>query len=187
MHKDIEKQQRFFELRNEEQRNKLLNWWRQLQNNTGNRAELRRCQSPEDAAAKVDTFKIYNLLGHFYSIESAASAAGLLAHIRPESEFDYTPFGQKLSMVKENGDKPIFSENRFQQLLKSRYWNDFYTNMRRAIIVLDGIVHPLIIADIVFRWDREQKPETIKTPGQSLRLRLSQDYYIDIIKREEKK
>jgi CRISPR system Cascade subunit CasB len=183
----VEKQTlRLFELRKEEQQEKLLHWWQQLQHNTGNRAELRRCHSPEDAATKADTFRVYNMVGHFCSIEASATIAGLLSHIKPESEFDYTPFGKKLSAVKEGGEKPVFSESRFRHLLKSRNWNEFYTNMRRAIVVLDGRIHPLYIADIILRWDKEQKPDYIKRPGQSLRFRLAQDYYYEIIRREEK-
>lgn len=173
-----------FELRNDEQKERLLNWWRQLHDNTGNRAELRRCHSPEDAATKADTFRVYNLLRHFYSIEAAATIVGLLSHIKPESEYDFTHFGKKLSSVKEGSEKPVFSESRFRHLLKSRNWNDFYTNLRRAIVVLDGKVHPLFIADMILRWDREQRPDYVNKPGQSLRFRLSQDYYNEIIKRE---
>lgn len=175
------------QLANENQRENLLNWWRLLQNNTGNRAELRRCHSPEDAAAKADSFRVYNIIGHYYSIQAAAAIAGLLAHIKPESEFDKTPFGKKLSSIKEGGEKPVFSESRFRHLLKSRNWNDFYTNMRRAVVVLDGRVHPLTIVDIILRWDKEQKPDYITNPAYSLRFRLSQEYYTEIIKREEKK
>jgi len=175
------------ELRNTSQQERLVDWWKELQTKTGNRAELRRCYNPEDAASKPDTFRLYNILGSFRSIESAATIAGLLSHLKPESEFDFSPFGKKLAKIREGGDRPIFSESRFRHLLKSRDWNDFYTNMRRAIVVLNGRVHPLYIADIVLRWDREQKPDYVNKPGQSLRFRLSQEYYNEIIRREEKK
>ncbi len=174
------------ELRNTAQQERLMNWWKELQTKSGNRAELRRCHSPEDAASKADTFRLYNILGSFRSIESAATIAGLLSHLKPESEFDLSPFGKKLATIREGGDKPIFSESRFRQLLKSRDWNNFYTNMRRSIVVLNGRVHPLYIADIVLRWAREQKLDYVNRPGQSLHFRLSQEYYNEIIRREEK-
>jgi len=175
------------ELRNTEKREQLLSWWRQLQDSPGNRAVLRRCRRPEDAASHSDAFKVHHILGKFCSIEAAASIAGLLSHIKPESEFDFTSFGKKLAAVKDGSEKPVFSESRFRHLLKSNNWNDFYTQMRRAIVVLDGRIHPLFIADIIMHWDKEQNSDYLKNPGNSLRFRLSQDYYNEIIKREDRK
>ena len=64
--------------------------------------------------------------------------------------------------------------------MNSATWEEFYTNLRRAIGILDNNVNPLSVADVIILWGRDFKKiksgEYIK-PGESLKLKLAREYY----------
>jgi CRISPR system Cascade subunit CasB len=174
--KKAEKQAaRYYQLHNEEKRDKLLQWWRSLDDVSGARAQLRRCAAPEEAALHRQTYQVMQIVG-WASYEAAATIAGVLAHIKP-GEHDPSPLGQKLAKPSEPGGSAPFSETRFRQLLKSRDWCEFYRNLRRAVQVLGGQVNPLRVADVILAWDKESKSQEYLASGKSLKFRLSEQYY----------
>ena len=173
----------FRRLRNEENRQSLLDWWRSLERNTGARAQLRRAAIPEEVALHPQMHQIRRLV-KWASIEAAATIAGILSHIR-SGENDPAPFGQKLAKAKKKGGSAPFSETRFRQLLKSRNWNELYRNLRRAIQVLDRNVNPLIVTDLILCWDREFHKRHDQIGERSLKFWLSRDYYTEAMKHEK--
>ena len=143
----------------------------------GDRAQLRRCTSPEEAVLHRQTHRLTHVLPRA-SLEAVATIAGLLSHFK-SGEGDSSPVGQKLARPAEPGGSAPFSETRFRQLLTSRNWNEFYRNLRRAIQVLGGDVNPLLVADTILCWDREYRGKEPTTPGKSLKFWLSKDYYTE--------
>lgn len=187
---------RFYELYNHEDLiPKLYGWWNNLHGNikskdgkslpskSGIRAQLARCSSPEEVALYPE---VYNVNQFFkdekISFETVATITGLLACITKNT-------GKNVGIIKKlatpkDGDRPVFSEMRFRKLMNSSNWEEFYTNLRRAIGILDNNVNPLSVADIVILWGRDfskvESGEYIK-PGEGLKLKLAKEYYETII------
>ena len=99
-----------------------------------------------------------------------------MSHIK-SGENDPRPLGRKLATPADPGGSAALSEIRFRQLLKSRGWDEFYRNLRRAIQVLRGVVNPLRVVDVILAWDKESRREDPVTPGKSLKFQLSEQYY----------
>ena len=177
MEQTDERKTRYREI-NDEHAKQLVEWWFNLQKRTGPRAALRRCSTPEDAALFPDTFKIKSIMP-WISYESAAAIAGMLSHVNEKGFNDSRSLATKLAMSTESGRVP-FSETRFRQLLSSRDWHEFYTRLRRAVKILDGNVHPLSVADVILRWDREYRLGMRNVHGHSLKFDLSNDYYTQL-------
>jgi CRISPR type I-E-associated protein CasB/Cse2 len=166
---------------NDERKENLIDWWRGLHKRNGPRAELRRCALPEDAALHPDVFIIHRIAA-FMSYEAAATIAGILSHVRVDNTNLNQPFAVTLGSSIDGRVK--FSETRFKQLLSSRNWNEFYTRLRRCIKMFNGNVNPVSVADIILRWDEEQRYGSQKGYGHSLKFDLSNDYYSQIEKNE---
>lgn len=166
---------KYHQLRNEETRKELLQWWRSLDDVSGAKAQLRRCSAPVEAALHPQTYRVMQILG-WASSEAVSTIAGVLSHIKT-GEDDPLPLGQKLAKPSEPGAPAPFSETRFRQLLKSRDWPEFYRNLRRAIQVLRGQVNPLMVADVILAWDKESRRQEYLAPGKSLKFWLSEQYY----------
>lgn len=177
----IEKKIRFHELRDEDKRHELFNWWLKLQSDNGARAVLKRCSSPFEAALQPGTYQIKNILP-WYSYEALATSAGILAHIKSGVENHFYPFGYYLAHPAETGGRSPCSETRFRQFLSAREWGEFFTGLRRIVKLLNGKVNPIIVADVIFRWDREQREQKISKSVYSLKFDLSNDYYSEIEK-----
>lgn len=163
---------------NAEKRSELLIWWKSLEDSKGSRAQLRRCASPEAAALHPETYRVRPIVP-WASYEAAATIAGILPHVKA-GENDATPIGSKLAKPLVPGGSAPFSETRFRQLLKSRDWDEFYRNLRRAVQLLRGVVNPVRVADLILAWDRESRPEHPARPGESLKFKLSEQYYTSL-------
>lgn len=174
---DNEKKTIYRKLRNEKLQSDLLDWWKKLQINKGNRAQLRRCTTPAEAAMHAETHALMKILPRWVSYEAVATICGILAHIK---QIGTGTFGQKLAM-QENG-KVLFSELRFRQFLSCKEWNEFYTALRRAITMLNGNANPLAVIDVILHWDEEYKGTKYSEPSKSLKFTLSKDYYSQILK-----
>lgn len=182
----------FYELYNHEDLiQKLYGWWNNLHGNikskdgknlpskSGIRAQLSRCSSLEEVALYPE---VYNVNQFFkdekISFETVAAITGLLSCVK-------TNKGKNVGLIKKlatpkDGEHPVFSEMRFRKLMNSGSWKEFYTNLRRAISILDNNVNPLSVADIIMLWGRDfskvKSGEYIK-PGESLKYKLAKEYY----------
>ena len=159
----------------DEERERLFKWWLELLDNSGRRAQLKRCASPEEAALIPETFKVKTILPKA-SIEACATIAGILSALKKECLSVSLPLGKQLAV--EKNSRPLFSETRFRQLLSSKTWNELYTHLRRAVGILDGMVNPIPLTEFILRWDWEAKYAATQAPGKSLVFELSRDYYL---------
>ncbi len=171
---------------NQETAEKLLVWWNGLLERNGPRAQLKRCTGPEEAALIPDTFKVKNII-KWSTYQAAATIAGILAHVRKEGLHVYSSFAKQLAQSAEGSSRAIFSETRFRQLLSSRNWNEFYTMLRRALKILNGKANPLYVADIILRWDDENRKNLVQKKTRSLKFELSHEYYTQLFISESKK
>ena len=99
-----------------------------------------------------ETHILLDKLPGFISPEAVATISGILSHVKVGGE---GKLGERLG-IKKN-DKVLFSETRFRNLLACKEWNEFYTALRRAVVVLDGNVAPESIIDVVRLWDEDKR------------------------------
>ena len=159
----------------------FLKWREKLQENAGGKSQLKRCNSPEEAALHPETHRLKGMLPNWVSLELVATIAGLSAHIRGENK---AGFIESLATPKEKNGRIPFSESRFRQMLLSRDWNELYRNLRRAISILDGSVSFISFINTVFLWNDEFR-EAYKRPGNGVKYRLSRLYYETAMKYEK--
>ncbi len=167
-----------------ETRESITGWWERLQKNSGGRAKLKRCQSPEEAALLSETFTLSAMLP-WLSLEAVATIAGVAAHIKkPDNEKvdkQSRKFGESLATPKEKSGRVPLSETRFRQLITARDWNEVYRSLRRAVTILDGRVDLISFAETVILWNDEFEGR-YKKPGTGLKFELSKDYYTKVMK-----
>lgn len=166
---------------NEEMQKVLINWWTRLQENNGGRAQLRRCNSPEEAALHPETYRLKIMLPKWVSLEAVATISGLSAHIKNDTSLG---FAKSLATPREKNGRVPLSEERFRQLLSCRDWGELYRALRRTVTVLDGNVNLISFVDTVILWNNEFRGE-YKRPGKGLKFELSRDYYETAIKYEK--
>lgn len=139
----------------------LTSWWRNLENDKGARAELRRCDSPEavmyhPAFVRLSQ-KLQPLLkDHPNWPNRVAMVVGLLSHVRREDTRTLA-----LAMA---GNPPVVSELRFRRLLQ-RDRSDLYGAMIRVLRMLDYQANLPDLMGSVFFW------------GDGVRRRWALDYF----------
>lgn len=155
-------------------------WWREIQDNSGASARLRRCATPEEAALLPETHRLRVRLPGWVKIEIVATIAGLVAHIKNDAGLN---FALALATPKEKNGRVPLSENRFRHLLACRDWDELYRNLRRSLDIINGQVILRSFIDSVFEWDKEFTGVFHK-PGQGIKFNLSRDYYTEAMKHE---
>lgn len=146
-------------------------------NYRGQRAELRHCKTLEDVLATEPFHRLCRKLPRLEEEDVLALAivAGVLAHV---TEHEPGSFPGKLGKpLKENGDKPLFSKLRFQQLLASDDYAEFFQCLRRAVRQVRGVANIYQIADGVFRWATDRNDVYAEMPSQRFRYVWSKDYF----------
>ena len=164
---------------NEKTQELLTDWWDALQKDNGGRAQLKRCQTPEDAALLPQTFRLKQMLS-WMPLEAVAVIAGVGAHIK---ESNGTDFGKALATPHDKNGRVPLSESRFRQLLSARDWTELYRSLRRAVTILDGKVGFINFVDTVELWSKELRGE-YAAAGKSVKFKLSEAYYTEAMKHE---
>ena len=167
----------------DEDSERLINWWRRLQDNPGERAQLRRADSPSDALLTTAFAQFLRQMPGYWGVDSgagillsdAASVATILARVKEHVEG--RSFAKTLGMPKEVGGKAVMSELRFQQLQKSRTEDEFFLRLCRALALLDGKVNIISLADNILHWLREYRFAPATRPQNRLAVKWASDYY----------
>jgi len=178
----------------------VLEWWKELtgmqkdsdgnlkktdSGRTSERAELRRCKSPEQVMA----FRGYHRLrAHLndetINPEALALIAGLCSHIRTNDPANEFP----VLLAKPKNDKTTspLSESRFKKLITCRTASEFYTGLRRALQLLDNVGNIPSITRGILLWYRS-KNNMVLNIQDSMLFQWSKDYYETALKNENKK
>ena len=161
-----------------EQRERLKQWWLWLQSEParGERARLRRCQTPGEVIMQKGFFKLGSLLPDWqtYHLLALATVAGILAHI--ETETDVT-FPAQLGAENGASGKPVLSELRFRKLLSSADPDEFYKSLLRAVKQAGKAAAPVLLADSILHWYRELSEPEKYQGKKSWKYRWANDYY----------
>jgi len=155
----------------------ILEWWVDLKQNKGARAELRRCKNLKDVESASAYMRCYwKLLKSFDQKEKkpswnqAAIIIGLASHIEDnvtkyrqkdeygkEEEKDFY-FGYQLATQRGLENKnPKLSELRFRRLLKIKDRENLYHFLIQVIRMLDKRVNLLNLLSIAYFWGDKAK------------------------------
>ncbi len=179
----------YFKLLNPDQRKALREWWIGLEDTPGDRAQLRRCNSPWEVMMVPAFFRLVNRFEDLkpHRFEALAAVAGLLALVR-KGDFrdDMPPIQKQLAMPAEGGNRPRMSDLRFRQLIKSRDIEELYRRFRRALALLGRKANILSLADLVLQWADENLYRTHAEPTKQFQFRMAQGYFEEMIAHEKK-
>lgn len=166
----------------------LKSWWHWLDDNRGDRAQLRRAESPDDILLTPAFAHFLQKMpeswrkgesekGEKLLITDMGMIAAVLARVKTEPNDSDITFAKSLAKAKEGGSKAAMSELRFQQLQKSRTPEDFYIRICRAVNLLGGKVNIASLADDIAHWLAEFRYGPASKPADRLAVRWASDYY----------
>lgn len=176
-------------MKDEINREALVEWRKELEDDRGARARLRRCREPSQVLLLSSYYRLKASMAdpEKNSYLALAVVAGLLANASYEDGVFFSgSFAGQLGTPKTKDGPPLMSKSRFRQLIKSRDWSEFYRRMRRAIRMIKGSANILSIADFVFQYDYEQRREFDPEPSRRFQFRFAQDYFEASLKKGKK-
>jgi CRISPR system Cascade subunit CasB len=148
----------------------LFRWWKALDDNRGDRAELRRC---EDLLQVMQTIGFQRIRSQLVDMglkpedserDRLAAVIGLTAHVTSTADPALHMALPHLAEAFSEGDKPAVSPLRFRQLLDARTDDELFTRLRRVLPLVKARVSLFDLANSVFYW------------GDSVRKRWVYDY-----------
>src|SRR5438067_2018477 len=120
----------------------LLEWWAALEADKGERAELKRAENPLRVAfspAYHDLLRRLQEAGYRLGVgdrERLAVLAGLVAHVKQHTD-NGRSLAAQMGSPKLGSDKATVSELRFRRILAIDDLDELYTQLRRALSLLD--------------------------------------------------
>ncbi|MCU7864706.1 MAG: type I-E CRISPR-associated protein Cse2/CasB [Candidatus Thiodiazotropha sp. (ex Lucinoma borealis)] len=151
----------------------LTQWWEGLKQDTGGRARLRRCKSPEEVMLEPAFHRLLNRMRPFLASDDSlseetaytrlAAVAGLLSHVTANDSKSLAD-----RMAEPKGNRPLLSSLRFRRLLKNQF-DDLYPALMRVIRQLDKHASLFDLANSVFYW------------GDTIRKRWALNYFPKVI------
>jgi len=184
----------------------LQNWHSWLDDNRGDRARLRRAESPEDILLTDAYFHFLQKMDQATSnwsqntpMLTSACIAGALSHVKTDKQIPSklynnkdtdapkkaASFAEQLATPSEGKSKAPMSELRFQQLQKSPTIDDFYRRIIRAIRLLDGNVNLVSLANDIIHWHQEFEKPIGRHPAKRLAVRWATDYFTALPKNSD--
>lgn len=164
---------------------RLLEWWKWLDENRGDRARLRRAEKPDDVLLTGAFSRFLSEMPESWSdsgqLPASALVAAILAHVKGNQ--DTATFAAQLATPRDGGDKPRMSELRFQQLQKSNDPGEFFRRLLRAVRMLDGNVNILSLANDALHWMHEYQRGIDRNPQARLAFCWANDYYRTLSKK----
>lgn len=133
----------------------LRDWWKNLENNTGDRAALRRCVTPAQTVSVPAFHELHwRLKSQGYAVEPdrLLAVAALSARIRTDVS------GELPLQMAGEGEEPPVSQLRFRRLLQCQDHRELFPLLRRALGLLDDNASLVSLADGIYWWnDRKRK------------------------------
>ncbi len=134
----------------------LVAWWRSLEDNRGDRAELRRCGTLAEVVFTPAYHRLRQAVCRYGAVhdDGLAAMAGLAAKVKSNAT-DNTVAEQ---MATGKGDSARVSGLRFRRLLKVKDQEELFTALGRVIALLGGSANLQSMAQSVYFWnDRTRK------------------------------
>ncbi|MBE0596085.1 MAG: type I-E CRISPR-associated protein Cse2/CasB [Desulfuromonadales bacterium] len=166
-------------------RDKLLEWWAWLDDNRGDRARLRRVESPDDVLLTGAFSRFLSVMPERWSepghLPESALVAAIVAQVK--AKHSESSFAAQLAIPKDGSDKPRLSELRFQQLQKSNDPTEFFRRLLRSVRILDGTVNIPSLTNDVLHWMDEYRRGVDRNPQERLAFCWANDYYRILLKK----
>ncbi len=157
-----------------------LEKWHIQPSPSGNKAQLRRCDSAEAAMLTEGFRALWLSLPNEITQGSDpkillrwATIAAALVHVKPGSEKGIASEAGK----KGDGDKSVVSELRFAQLQNAKTPEEFLRRIRRILQQLKGVVSPESLADDIEQWFVERDQFRPRKAEKRIIVRWAMDYY----------
>lgn len=135
----------------------LLEWWRELAVNRGDRADLKRVSKPVEVMFNpaYHRFRI-RLLSSGFNIhnERLAVVVGLSARIKNNDPSK--PVARQMGESKSAG-RPSVAELRFRRILETDQPEEFFPILSRTLPLLGNTLNLLDLADSVYGWNDYQR------------------------------
>ena len=172
----------------------IQRWHKWLDDNRGDRARLRRAESPEDILLTEAFFHFLQQMPDTNTwrenLATSACIAGALSQVKNDRQTNsriynkkdsehkvMASFAEQLATPLEGKGKAPMSELRFQQLQKSTSSDDFYRRIIRAIQLLKGQVNIISLAHDIIHWHKEFAHPASHIPANRLAVRWATDYF----------
>lgn len=142
-------------------------WWQSLNENRGDRAELRRCSTLTEVAFTPAYHRLRLTLLKLGAVNADALAlvAGLAAHVK--NHLPGKTLAQQMATGKTDGSARV-SGLRFRRLLKVKNQEELFTTMTRVIALLGGTVNLQSLTESVYYCnDRTRKQWAFEYYSQS--------------------
>lgn len=171
---------------------KLLSWRKSLDENLGERARLRRAESPDDVLLTEAFFRFLADMPDEWAepkqLPASALVAAVVAQVNSHEKHQYETisFAAQLATPRDGGEKPRMSELRFRQLQKSRDPDEFYRRLLRALGILDKNVNILSLTNDILHWMYEYRKGVDRDPQDRLAFCWANDYYRTLTKKQPK-
>lgn len=157
----------------------LLSWWRQLEQDKGERATLRRAASLTEVMLNPAYIRLlrelrnakFAISNHDQPLSKVAAIAGLVARIKEEPNPN-EGLAKRMGSPKPGSTAATVSELRLRRLLACDDLEELYTLLRRLLAQLDDRANLADLAAIVWNWS----PLDDKWPYDP-RRQLAYDYY----------
>ncbi|WP_457673068.1 type I-E CRISPR-associated protein Cse2/CasB [Thiolapillus sp.] len=151
--------------------------WIHHENQRGERARLRRCESLDEVLMQPAFFRLARVLPRLEprGLTGLALVAGLLVWAEKTTETDLPVMLGKPKA--KDSDTRLFSELRFQRLLASRDAEDFFQSMRRAIVQAGKQADPVALADAILHWEEQQRRPELHRGNRQWQYRMAKPYY----------
>ena len=139
----------------------LISWWEALDQDRGERANLRRAASPSEVAFGPALHRLLGRLsGKGYPVGTdgtvaVAAVAGLAAHVK--SHIGGASIAQQMATPKSPGAGARVSGLRFRRLLAVSDRDELYPLLLRVVRLLDGHVNLVSLANAAFWWNDRTK------------------------------
>lgn len=168
---------------------RLLAWWQSLDGNRGDRARLRRADTPADVLLTEPFFRFLQQMPDAWAaperLLSSALIAAILSHVKEPR--DGQTFATQLALPRQSGKKahtgePCMSALRFQQLQKSRDPDEFFRRLLRAIRLAESKVNIISLTESILHWMNEYRYGVDREPQKRLAIRWATDYYTSLPK-----
>lgn len=164
---------------NELARENLRSWWASLEKNRGDRARLRRAETPDDVLLMEPFFRFLQQMPEEWAnpqrVLSSTMVAAAFAHVRTIDGNE--SFATQLAQPKQGFAKARMSELRFQQLQKSRDPEEFFRRLLRAIHLIENRVNILSLAESILHWMDEHRHGVNREPHKRIAVQWATDYY----------
>jgi len=132
----------------------VFRWWQTLEDNKGDRAELRRAKSINDVIMQQAFYKLWHKLSKtkWSNRESVALIAGVLSHVK---ENNGVPFAKSMA----DGEKPKVSNLRFRRFLKNETKEDVFVQAIKMVNLIDKTTGIKDLAKVLYWWNDKERKE----------------------------